>query len=132
MVITAWVCSGQNPGWQPAVNSKFTYTANVLSIIKLDSIVQNYADDRIAFFAENEIRGLSQPVEISPGKYIHFINIYSSVNQENLTIKVFNKSSDKVYEVLIPFVFKVQTILGNVDAPYELNIYIIKKNVLTI
>lgn len=123
LVITSLVCSGQNPGWLPPANSGFTNSASVIAIIKLDSIISNNADDGIAFFAGNEIRGLSQPVQIGPGKYIHFVNVYSNANQENLTIKVYHKGSNKVYEVLIPFVFKVQNISGSVDAPSELNVY---------
>jgi hypothetical protein len=123
LIFTSLVSSGQNPGWQPPANSEFTYSANVIASIKLDTIISNNVDDRIAFFVGNEIRGLSQPVQIAPGKYVHFISLYSNANQENLTVKVYHKSTNIVYEILIPFLFKVQTIFGSVDTPYELNIY---------
>ena len=123
LVLTSLVCWAQNPGWLPPVSSEFTYSANVISIIKLDSVISNHADDRIAFFAGNELRGLSKPVLTGPGQYMHFVSIYSNTYQEDLKIKVYHKGTDKVYEVLTPFQFKVQNIYGSIGSPYEVNIY---------
>jgi hypothetical protein len=123
LAFTSLVTYSQNPGWLPPVSSGFSNSASVISIIKLDGVVSNNADDRIAFFLGNEIRGLSQPVLIGPGQYIHFITVYSNINIEYLNIKVYHKNSNQVYEVLSPFQFQLQNIYGSIGAPYEVNIY---------
>jgi hypothetical protein len=113
----------QNPNWQSPIKSQFTYTANVIADIQLDDVMSNNAEDRIAFFVGNELRGLSQPIMQPGGIYIHFITLYSNVTSEWMEIKVYQKENDQVYTYAEPLHFKTQSIFGSVDMPLNVSVY---------
>ncbi len=129
-----WMCSiilllaslhitGQNPGWIQPVSSSFNYSANVITYIKFNGIRSNNPDDKIALFVGNELRGLSKSVSIGNNQYLHFITVYSNIGMEFMNIRIYHRSTNKIYEVLSPFRFKVQSIYGSVDTPNIMNIY---------
>jgi hypothetical protein len=105
------------------VGSGYNYSSSVISYISLNGTRSNDADDRIAFFLGEELRGMSKPVSLGNGQYIHFITLFSNTDSEYLSIKIFHKNTNQVYNVLSPFLFRVQHIYGSVDNPFALNIY---------
>ncbi len=113
----------QNPNWQAPVSSQYTYTATVIADVQLNDIVSNNGEDRIAFFVGNELRGLSKPVLLSNGNYLHFTTLYANVANEYMEVKVYHKDSDGVYTYAEPIEFKIQAIFGSVDAPVNIKVY---------
>lgn len=123
LVMLSVLVYGQNPGWTPPVGSGYSYSASVISFVSLNGTRSNDGDDRIAFFLGEELKGLSKPVSMGNGQYIHFITLFSNTDAVFLNIKIYHKNTDQVYDVLSPFQFRVQKIYGSIDDPYEMNIY---------
>jgi hypothetical protein len=124
MLILGFVhLKAQNPNWIAPTPSSFQFSAIYVGAIYLDGIVSNHAEDVVAFFDDEEIRGLGSAVSLGNGMYIHFITIYSHHGIDTLDIKVYHKNTNHVFEVQQPIIFQVQSIIGSVDNPYIFNIY---------
>lgn len=114
---------GQNPNWTSPSPSAFDYSASGICVIKVDDLQSNHIEDRIALFVNNEIRGLSTPIAVGPGTYIHFITAYSNVAMEDMDIRIYKHSTNLVYGVTYKFSFKLQTVIGDITDPFAVNGY---------
>ena len=123
LAITFIKVNAQNPNWSPPVGSNYQFSANVIAEIKLSDVASNNANDRVAFFDEEEIRGLGNVISLGNGVYRHFITIHSNQALDTLVLKVYHQGTDHVYEVQQPYIFQSQSIIGNVDNAYVINIY---------
>lgn len=106
----------QNPNWEYPNSADFSHSASVVAVIEIDDVPANDTDDRIAWFVGTEIRGLSTPILVG-STVMHFVSILSNVSTENMTIKMFDHSSDQVYTLPTPYVFVSNNIDGTVDNP---------------
>lgn len=127
LMICLMACSissfGQNPNWQSPDSENFSNTATLISIVVFDGVSSNNQEDRLAFFVDDEIRGLSQTIETENSSYLHFTTIYSNTSTEKMEVRFYHKDTDKVYHALEEFDFNTGGIYGSVDQPFEVNIY---------
>jgi hypothetical protein len=127
-LILFWVMSSiglmaQNPNWNAPNSAEFSNTATVISNLALDGSASDNPGDRIAFFVDDEIRGLSTPVLLGNSNYLHFITLYSNVSIEDMDIKMYHQGTDKVYAIAEDFEFETGGTYGNVDEPYSIKAY---------
>jgi len=113
----------QNPNWAAPVGSNFQFSANVIAVVHLSDVRSNNAEDVIAVFDNESIRGKGSAVAIGNGQILHFLTVYSNQASDTFALKVYHKGTDQVYEVLQPFIFQSQSIVGRVDNPAVINIY---------
>jgi len=113
----------QNPNWIAPDAVLFDFTASAITTVYLDDIRSDNELDRVSFFVNGEIRGLSVPIDIGNSEYRHFITLYSNEATEMMDIKVYHADTDEVYDVATPLSFGVQNIYGSVDIPLELDVY---------
>lgn len=114
---------GQQSGWTSPNASLFKYNASVISTMYLDSTRSNHAEDRIALFAGNELRGLSVPIFLGGGNYIHFITVFSNVGTEVLDIKIYHATTGQIYDATTKLTFQVQGWFGTVDDPFKVHAF---------
>ena len=122
-VLSVLKLSGQNPNWTAPNSAEFLSSATAMTAIYLNGIHSNNSGDRIAIFAGNQLRGLSEPVDLGGQQYLHFITVYSNMANELMHVKVYHQASDLVYDVAQPFTFEAQGIYGSIQAPLQLDIY---------
>ena len=115
--------TGQNPNWSTPIGSNFQFSANVIAVLHLSDQRVNGANDVIALFDNESIRGKGSAIQLANGEVVHFITVYSNHALDTFTLKVYHAGSDQVYEVLQPFYFQSQNIVGSVENPTIINIY---------
>ena len=108
----------QSPGWVLQNPGAYSYTASVISVMKLDGINSDNPNDRIAFFVGNELRGVGTPVSIGNGNYVHFVSVYSNAASELMNIKIYHAATNSVYEAQTTLLFQLQAVFGSLNAPF--------------
>lgn len=112
----------QNPNWVAPNAVDFDFNSSVVATIALDGVISNNQEDRIAYFVDGEIRGLSTPVDIGGSIYRHFITLYLNEGIEEMDVQLYHEDSDEVYSVAFGLEIEVQTIYGTVDDPYQIEV----------
>ncbi|MBC7886156.1 MAG: hypothetical protein H7X99_11820 [Saprospiraceae bacterium] len=113
----------QSPGWVKPDGTEFNFSANAITVLQMDGINSSNEEDLIAVFVGNEIRGLSKAILLGSYGYVHFITLYSNLGSEDMTIKVFHKESNTVYDAHTKIKFKVQERYGSLDSPLEIEVF---------
>jgi len=116
-------CNAQNPNWDLPNSSEFSNSAYVVASIYINDTLSNNSGDQIAFFVDDEIRGLSTAVPIGGSDYLYFVTIFSNLVTEEMVVKVYSATSDIVYEVTGTFFFEAGSIIGSIDSPFQFNVY---------
>ena len=107
----------QMPDW--SVNpSDYSYNMTVTGVINL-----NYSEERdtnyVAAFVNDTCRGVAKAVykpEID--RYVFYLMIYSNETSEDVSLKVYDVSSNKVVDIPKTLNFQINGIIGSLDAPY--------------
>lgn len=114
---------GQGPFWPKPESKSFKYTATIVAEIQLSEIPSYSLEDTIALFVNGDIRGLSNSVDIGNGKVLHFITVYSNKGVDTMSLQVYHRNTNFVYDVATPFEFRAQGIYGNLTSPMIVHIY---------
>ena len=122
-MITVTTVLGQGPSWPKPESQTYKYTATIVAEIQLSEIPSYSLEDTIALFVNGEIRGLSRSVAIGNGKVLHFITVYSNKGVDTMSLNVYHRNTDLVYDVATPFEFRAQGIYGNLTSPMIVHIY---------
>ena len=104
--------------------TKYEYSMNAIAIVVESEGGNNLLQDgdEVAAFVNGEVRGSGKAIFIPAlNSYMVFMTIYSNVSDESLTLKYFDASSDKVYDLLEKIDFKINSIIGQVDVPEHLH-----------
>lgn len=107
---------GQNPNWVAPISSNYVHTASGIYQFYLDDLPSDHANDRLAFFVGNELRGLSVPVLIG-SQHLHFVTLYSNESAAEMSIKMYHHATNQVYESITKVGFTPNAIYGNIDLP---------------
>lgn len=112
----------QGSGWTAPNPANYSHSATMTTLVYFDDNLNSDANDEVAFFVGNEIRGLASGVMIA-GNIYYFITIYSNQASESMTVKYYNANLDMIFTSSIPFLFNSGQTYGNFDTPYELYFY---------
>lgn len=105
--------------------SQYEYSMNVIAIVMDNPDENNILNDgdEVAAFVGNEVRGSGKAIHIPQlNSYIIFMTIYSNVNNEVLTLKLFDASQNKEYNIIEKLDFMNNKVVGFVDNPMPMHL----------
>jgi Secretion system C-terminal sorting domain len=105
--------------------NKFEYNMNFISIVIAQDGAPNLLGegDEVGVFVNNEVRGSGKALYIPAlNTYMIFATAYANKNGEELTFKFYDASENKELSVIDKSTFKVNAIMGNIDAPLPLRL----------
>jgi hypothetical protein len=112
------IAFSQNPGWVAPNPGSYLYNATATCMLTVDSYESHNINDRVAFFVGTELRGLGTPVDVGFGQILHFVTIYSNTPIVEMDIKLFQHSTNMVYNGNKKFMFRTQDNIGSLEDPY--------------
>ena len=112
----------QAPQWSAPNGSAFSYSANLTAVLELDGQVSLSANDQLAAFVGDEIRGKAMAVDLN-GKVLHFMTIFSNVpTGEEIELRAYIAADDEVYTSISSFVFDQSSVTGSASTPYSVQL----------
>jgi hypothetical protein len=112
----------QAPQWSAPNGSAFSYSANLTAVLELDGQVSPSANDQLAAFVGDEIRGKAMAVDLN-GKVLHFMTIFSNVpTGEEIELRAYIAADDEVYTSISSFVFDQSSVTGSASTPYSVQL----------
>jgi hypothetical protein len=108
----------QIPGWTTPDPAQFAFSATAFVLPVLEDSIRSNAADQLAFFSNQEIRGLSF--------YffgVHFVQMYSNQPVDTFSIQYYHASEDTVYSVQLPFYFEQGAVNGFIYDPLLLYVH---------
>lgn len=115
---------GQNPNWAAPNPALYTFSANAIVSIEVDGATSNSVLDTLAFFINNEIRGLGSPVDLGNGQVLHFVTFYSNNAVELMDIEVYYNNSNQVVGAINQIEFSAQGMVGSIQQPFVAECYL--------
>jgi gliding motility-associated-like protein len=107
---------GQQPLW--TVNPALYQTSMSLTAqLNIEGDISTNAGDMIGVFIGDDCRGFAANDYIFNGKNYALLTIYGNTGGEQLTLKIYEASSDKIYDLKQYFPFVKDTIMGTYDEP---------------
>ncbi|MBK9256203.1 MAG: putative metal-binding motif-containing protein [Saprospiraceae bacterium] len=113
----------QNPDWVVPEASQYSYNANVIALVYINSVQSNHPDDKIAFFSAGQLRGLGASLQYGTNNRVHFTTVYSNAGQESMSIKVYSGALNTVFNALTTITFRPYGIIGSLENPLIINIF---------
>ncbi len=100
--------------------SDYAYTMSAMFSINLCSGAIDTTNDYLGAFVGSDCRGMVQPKYIAAyNAYVFFLTIYSNSPAEFITLKYFDGSLAKQFEIKQKFPFVNDMILGTVASPFK-------------
>lgn len=117
LLVTTTVLRAQDSGW--SVN-QYDYQYDMTAYVQLsvDGVVVNdYSNYEVGAFVNEECRGVANVM--SQGGYIWlYLRIWSNVaSGETVSLKVFDKTTDRTYNVAETITFASQSMVGQPSSP---------------
>ena len=111
----------QDPNW--SVNpSKYQFSATYTSSLNVFGFSLESANDKVAAFVNNEIRGVGSIVYVaSADKYVAYLTVYANTNGEVLDFKIYSSSFNTVVDAKQTAIFKVDDNVGSVFQSFVLS-----------
>lgn len=108
------ILQAQNPNW--SVNrADFEFQMRFTASIKIDGTILTNANDRVAVFVGNELRGVGTiSFDADDNKYVSFFSAYSNTTGETLTFKIYNSVTDTVFDAIQTQTFTIDERVGGV------------------
>lgn len=112
---------GQNPNWQ--VNSAL-YNLDASLIVRLkvgDGFLADRNDQVAAFDSKGIIKGVANLIENgSTGEYFAFLTVLSNTQNEAISFKIYDQSTDVIVDVNERYTFQGSDTVGLVTQPFVL------------
>ncbi len=105
---------GQNPNW--VFNSRsFDYQMQFTASLKIDGLTLTNANDQVAVFVGDELRGLGNITFNSTNqKYVSFFSAYANTIGETLSFKIYDSTQDTVFEAVQTQQFVINEQVGGI------------------
>lgn len=126
------ILQAQNPNW--SINrANFEFQMRFTASIKIDGTILTNANDRVAVFVGNELRGVGTiSFDADDNKYVSFFSAYSNTTGETLTFKIYNSVTDTVFNAIQTQEFVIDERIGGVFQSFVISNQILNdKAILT-
>lgn len=122
LLVTSSCIYAQAPNWVSPPASDFDRSMNVTGAVNFEGSFSRSQQDQVAFFINNEIRGVGQLLYI-PGfgaEAFFTATVFSTVaSGETVEIRVYHAATDQVYTASNPLDFVHTNVIGGFGSPYE-------------
>ena len=125
LVLVVWIfCAftkmgkAQNPGW--TVNSaSYANSMNVIGFLWVDGVESTDTNDIVAAFIDGEVRGVTKPTFVSEiNRYVVFLSVYSNQATGTVSFKIYDASSDSVYDIVKTVGFTPDALIGGLNESF--------------
>lgn len=105
------------PNWTVSP-TQYQNSMNVLGVLNIEGNISKDIFDMIGVFSGNECRGVAKISQYN-GKHYVLLTIWSNASQdEYLTVKIYDNSTQKTYELKQQIKFIKDEIIGSYENPY--------------
>ena len=105
------------PSWNVSP-TQFQNSMNVLGMLNVEGTLSTDVSDMVGVFSGDECRGVAHVSEYN-GNYYVLLTIWSNAAQdEQLQIKVYDASDDKIYDLKQQIKFVKDEIIGSYENPF--------------
>ncbi len=109
---------GQAPDWT-IDPSAFSNSMHVVGFLQLDGVESTDAGDLVAAFVGDEVRGVASPVyEQEVDRYLVILTVRSNSSSEEITFKAYDKSQDKIVDIVDQVTFVPDGFIGGLEASF--------------
>jgi hypothetical protein len=112
LLLWAVPTKGQLPGWTAPDPAQFGFSATAIVAPVLDDSLRRNPGDRLAFFSDQQIRGLSSFLF-----GVHFVQLYSNQPMDTFSVQYYHAPEDTVYILQQPFYFEQGLVNGLIYDP---------------
>ncbi|WP_406682778.1 hypothetical protein N1F78_08745 [Seonamhaeicola sp. MEBiC1930] len=110
---------GQEPTWSVNEND-FEYTMSFVAFLNVDGITLTSTNDKVAAFVGGECRGVANLIYVSnKDRYYAYINVFSNINGETLSFKVYDSTNDRVVDIAKTVNFEINGIYGDLGQAFS-------------
>ncbi|OOV19039.1 hypothetical protein [Flavobacterium sp. LM4] len=110
---------GQSPDWSVNEN-KFQYTMSFEGFINADGKNLTSSNDKVAAFVNGECRGIASPIYVaSEKKYMVYLTVFSNTDNEVVSFKIYDSSSNVVKNIEKTKVFENNKHYGDLFQAYS-------------
>lgn len=118
--IATRVCQAQSPGWTFHAN-EYQYTMTMVAFLNVDGNLLTLAQDKVAAFVDDEVRGVTSPVLIEGvGRHLAYLTIYANKDRETITFRIYDSARDRIINVDKTVVFGIDSQYGNAFQAFSL------------
>lgn len=116
---TTAVCDPNDPSTWTVVPADFASNMIITGLLEIDGVTSFDPNDKVAAFVNGECRGVSPLYYVSAlDKYYVTLFIYGNVAGEQVEIRLYDASQDRVYFNTESFTFQSNGLIGNFIDPY--------------
>ena len=109
---------GQAPDWT-FNRSQYEYSMIFVTCLNNNGTTLSNSNDKVAAFVNGEIRGSSNLYYISSAnRFLAYLVVYANKNDETITFKIYDSTSDQVFDTSNTVTFKINDIYGDANAPF--------------
>jgi hypothetical protein len=104
----------QDPNWS-FNTSDYQYSMTFTAFLNVDGTTLTSANDKVAAFVNGEIRGVANVVYVaSANKYVTYLSVYANTDNETISFKIYNSSSDTVVNIDKTINFSIDENIGGI------------------
>jgi hypothetical protein len=130
--VSFWVqnTQAQDPNW--SVNAaSYQYSMTFTTFLNVDGITLTSANDKVAAFVNGEIRGVANVTYVaSANKYVAYLSVYSNTNNETISFKIYNSSTNRTVNIDKTEMFSIDEHKGGIFQSYSIASPLLSDNVL--
>ncbi len=110
---------GQEPTWSVNENN-FEYTMSFVAFLNVDGVTLASTNDKVAAFVGTECRGVANLIYVSSkDRYYAYFNVFSNANDEVLTFKIYNSTTDAIIDIDKTVNFEINGLYGNLGQAFS-------------
>jgi len=122
LYLPAWLFGQTPPDWTSPNPSMFTHSATVVAEVNIDGVPGVNADDELAFFSDDELRGYGNLVETDSGN-VFFTTVYFNQVPSAISARLYRPGYDEILIEFEEMVVTPYTVKGSFDSPVGLNFF---------
>jgi hypothetical protein len=116
LIASIGICKAQGPNWSLNEND-YQFSMTITTVLNLNGTTLSNANDKVGAFINNEVRGVAKVVyNASRAKYVAYLTVFSNVNSEIISFKIYDSTADEVINVNATITFQID---GNVGTAFQ-------------
>ncbi len=116
LAFVAMFATNAQPSWTVNPN-QYQTTMSITAQLYIEGDLSSDSRDMIGIFCEEECRGVAYNNYIFREQTYSLITVYGNINDEKLTIKIYDASSGEIYNLKQYFQFAKDSIMGTYSDP---------------
>jgi len=112
---------GQSPDWT-IDRSQYEHSMNFVMCLKNNGTTLSNSNDKVGAFVNGELRGSSNLYYISSAdRFLAYLVVYANKINETVTFKIYDSTSDQIFDSNNTVTFGINDIYGDANAPFCLD-----------